>query len=105
MIGYLKRKLVTFPRYWGKPTLPKWNDDFRPLVVTSYGTILVKILNIIIISSTRGSVDQQLIEMSGRDPFNSLPSCFCCDYEIVLNQNLVQDVQGFIIPQATLIEY
>ena len=46
----------------------------------------------------RGSVDQQLIEMSGRDPFNSLPSCFCRDYEIVLNQNLVQDVQGLSSP-------
>ena len=48
----------------------------------------------------RGSVDQQLIEMSGGDPFNSLPSCFCCDYEIVLNQNLVQDVQGLSSPYA-----
>ena len=38
--------------------------------------------------------------MSGRDPFNSLPSCFCRDYEIVLNQNLVEDVQGLSSPHA-----
>ena len=38
--------------------------------------------------------------MSGRDPFNSLSSCFCWDYEIVLNQNLVQDVQGLSSPYA-----
>ena len=42
---------------------------------------------------TRESVDQQLIEMIGR-------VVVFCDYEIALNQNLVQDVQGLSLPYA-----
>ena len=37
---------------------------------------------------------QQLIEVRGRDPLFRPQVVFCCDYETVLNQNLVQDVQG-----------
>ena len=67
------------------------------LLLTSYRTILEKVPNIIV-PSARESVDHQLIEMSGRDTLIRSQVVFCCDYEIVLNQNLVQDVQGLSSP-------
>ena len=38
--------------------------------------------------------------MSGRDRLIRSQVAFCCDYGIVLNQTLVQDVQGLSLPYA-----
>ena len=38
--------------------------------------------------------------MNGRDPLIRSQVVFCCDYGLVLNQNLVQDVQGLSLSYA-----
>ena len=38
--------------------------------------------------------------MSGRGPLIRSQVVFCCDYVLVLNQNLVQDVQGLSLSYA-----
>lgn len=40
------------------------------------------------------------VEISGRDPLIRSKVVFYCDYGLVLNQNLVQFVQGLSLPYA-----
>ena len=61
---------------------------------------MLKISHIIMTSPTRELLDQQLKQMSEEDPSFAPNFFFFSDYEIIFNQNLVQDVQCLISPYA-----